>query len=381
MKRSLFNYAYPEFAEDDAKVVIDVLSSGNLTDGLAARKLEKLMCTVTGCKTALAVNSCTAALKVAAYIVSTRGNGDSVIVPSITFASTANAFRQAGFHVYFADVDPVSLQVSIASVANVIALSHSEKRRVAAIIGVDFGADLCDLSGLSELASEIGASLILDAAHSVGAKNWIARLQECVLKPYICLSFHALKNVTGGEGGCIVSSMDDLSDTDVSAFRQHGLNRNPDKPWELLMNTEGENLRITAVSAALVCAQMDRIGRIRAHRRSLHEKYSELFNSSRLAIQPMDAKYGGCPHLIIATMNGKKGKRDRLLKHFRDTGIGAAFHYPPVYSTPFWQRQGNYKYCEGYVASRIGSQILTLPCWTGVSTNDVESVYRAYEQF
>lgn len=161
MSENFLPYCLPWIGEEEIAEVVDSLRRGWLTTGPKVKRFEEDFRNYVGAKHAIAVSSCTAALHLALAVAGV-GPGDEVIVPTLTFCSTANVVVHLGARPVLVDVED-SLLISVGAVERAIT------PRTAAIVPVHYGGQACDLDALLGLAHDRGIAIIEDAAHAAGA--------------------------------------------------------------------------------------------------------------------------------------------------------------------------------------------------------------------
>ena len=206
-------YGRQQIDEADVAAVMEVLHSDWLTTGPKVPAFEDAFAKETGTNHAVAVSNGTAALHAAMYAIGI-GPGDEVIVPTMTFAASANCVVYQGATPIFADVEPETLLLDTA---------EAEKRlspRTRAIISVDYAGQPCDYDGLRELAQKHQITLIADACHAVGGSY--RGTQVGSLADLSTFSFHPVKHITTAEGGMVTTGHPDWAER-MKQFRNHGI--------------------------------------------------------------------------------------------------------------------------------------------------------------
>lgn len=361
-------YGRQEISGDDIKAVVDVLGSDWLTTGPKVKEFEDLIVSYTGALFGVAVSSGTAALHSAMYALGI-GVGDEVIVPSITFAATANCVVYQNGTPVFADVDPETLLIDPADI---------EKRispRTKAIIAVDYAGQPCDWDALRSLADKYGLFLVDDACHAIGAEYKGRRLG--VFADITVFSFHPVKHITTGEGGMAVTDNEELA-ARMRSFRNHGITTVPAQrdsagTWFYEMVDLGYNYRITDIQCALGISQLKRLHGWIENRNSLAVFYDSFFLAEE-EISPL--KKFSCNiharHLYVVRI--KDGKRDAVFKKMREAEIGVNVHYIPVYLHPFYRNRFGTSPGICPNAETSYQEILTLPLFPSLLYDQVEYV-------
>lgn len=379
--------------EDDIAAVVAQLRGDWLTQGPMVGKFEEALCGLTGARYAVAVSSGTAALHLAALAAGVRA-GDTGITSDVTFVASANCIRYAGGVPAMADIDPVTAHISLEALSSMVA--SGSKPRV--IVPVDFSGSVADLEGVRAIADSVGAMVIEDAAHSLGA-TYTARNGE-VLRAgngkhaqLAILSFHPVKHITTGEGGAIVTN-DEGAYRELLELRTHGITKDAaklkknDGPWYYEQHALGYHYRLTDVQCALGVSQAAKLGRFVARRRELAAKYDSAFAAApfkgRLAPLAVRAGVTSAYHLYVVRLTPRAGetlesvaaRRRALYDGLRQRDIAPQVHYIPVHTQPDFQRAGlsagKFEGADAYYAG-----CLSLPMFPAMTDADVDRVVNA----
>ncbi len=355
--------------EDDIAAVVDVLRSDWLTTGPRVAEFEGALAAATGAREAVAVSSGTAALHLTMLALRIRP-GDEVIVPTLTFAASANCVVYCGGTPVFADVDAETLLIDPADVARRIT------SRTRAIVAVDFAGQPCDYAALRALADHHGLALVADACHSLGAAE--RGRPTGSLADLTCFSLHPVKNITTGEGGAITTD-DELLARRLRSLRNHGVTsdrreREETGAWFYELVELGFNYRLTDFQCALGQSQLRKLPAWIERRQELARLYDTAFAGrpgiGRLAVRP-DISHAY--HLYVVRV----AERDRVYGALRDVGIGANVHYIPVHLHPYYRDR--FGTGEGLcpVAEAAYAEILSLPLFPQMEDEDAAFVVEA----
>lgn len=368
-------YGGQTIEESDIKAVAEVLRSDYLTTGPVVHAFEEAFADFVGTKEAVAVANGTAALHAAMRALGI-GQGDEVIVPTITFAATANSVVFEGGTPVFADVEPDTLLLDPESVAERIA------KNTKAIVGVDYAGQPCQYDALRELADAHDLVLLDDACHATGGSYKGEPVGS--LADLNTFSFHPVKNMTTGEGGMITTDDPDWAG-EMREFRNHGITsthheRAEQGSWVYEIPEAGYNYRLTDMQCALGMSQLEKLPGWVEHRREIAARYDVAF-AEMDAFGPIAMREDStCAyHLYVIQLDldmlsvGRKEVFDAL----HAEGIGANVHYIPVHYHPFYRE--NFDTGEGLcpVAEAAYECILTLPVFPRMTEADVEDVVRA----
>jgi perosamine synthetase len=371
-------YGKQTIDEDDIKAVVDVLYSDWLTTGPRVAGFEQAVADYVGAKYAVAMSNGTAALHAAMSSIGI-GHGDEVIVPTMTFAATANCVVFQGGTPVFVDVDPDTLLLDPAKVGEKI----TEKTK--AIIGVDYAGQPCDWDKLGAIANEHGLILVADGCHALGAEYKGRKVGSLV--DMTAFSFHPVKHITTGEGG-IITTDDSVIAERMRRFRTHGIStdaheREKQDSWFYEMVDLGYNYRITDFQCALGVAQLQKLPNFLQRRRDIAVCYDEAFEGFP-GITPLVVRKDSfhAYHLYVIRIDPNNLGIDRatFFSKLKKNGIGVNVHYIPVHLHPFYRI--NFHTGQGLcpIAESAYEQILSLPMFPGMTNKDVEMVIKIIQQ-
>jgi UDP-4-amino-4,6-dideoxy-N-acetyl-beta-L-altrosamine transaminase len=378
-------YARHDIDDDDVAAVTAALRSDFLTTGPLVEEFEAAFAAATGAAHAVACNSGTAALHLAALALD-LAPGEAAIVPALTFLATANAVRMTGAEVVFADVDADTGLLTPAALAAAVAAAKAKGLAPRAALPVHLNGQVCDLPALAEAAQAERLVLIEDACHALGEKDVGAAKHSSAA----CFSTHAVKAVATGEGG-LVTTRDAGAAARMRRLRTHGMTRTPadfaqrdlafdgsaPNPWYYEMQEIGWNYRLPDILCALGLAQLRKLGRAFARRRALAALYDRLLAPLAPAIRPVP--HGAAPHgwhlyAVLIDFPALGTTRARFMQALRAEGIGTQVHYMPLHLQPYYrERYGKMKLpgAEAYYA-----RCLSIPFFPAMRDADAERVAR-----
>jgi dTDP-4-amino-4,6-dideoxygalactose transaminase len=301
-ERRMLPYGRQTIEDDDVAAVAAALRSDFLTTGPLVEQFEKQFAEAAGAKHAVACNSGTAALHLAAMALR-LGPGDTAIVPSLTFLSSANAIRMTGAEVFFADVDPDSGLMTDESFAEAIALAGKYRREIKAAVPVHLNGRICDMRSLASVATKENISLIEDACHAIGVPSIGANEYS----QFTCFSTHPVKTIATGEGGA-VTTRDEAAAHHMRKLRSHGMVHAPEeikqldegfedgakRPWYYEMPEIGWNYRMPDILCALGISQLKKLGRFIRRREEIARLYDHLLAPLAPVLKPVPR--GNDPH-------------------------------------------------------------------------------------
>lgn len=365
--------------DEDVEAVVSTLKSPALTCGPKIAQLEEKLCEITGAKYAVAISNGTAALHVAAMAAGI-GEGDEVIVSSITFAASANCVRYCGATPVFADIRPDTYNIDPESIRSLIT------PRTKAVVAVDFSGQAVELDEIRQICKEYDLLLIEDAAHAIGTRYKGQPVGS--IADMTCFSFHPVKTVTSGEGGAITTNDEELY-RKLVLYRAHGITREreqmqhpTDAKWYYEQIDLGYNYRMTDIQAALLISQLKKLPAFSARRKEIVKKYDEAFaDMPQIRIQREIAESDTTRHIYILRLNTALLNCDR--QQFFDAlyaeNVCPQVHYIPVYWHPYYEKLGYQKgLCPN--AESYYNESMSIPLYYAMTDEDVDDVIRAVKK-
>ena len=369
-------YSHQYIDQHDIGEVVRVLKSDFLTTGPDIASCEKKLCEVTGARYAVMCTNDTAALHIA-MMAAGVGPGDEVITTPLTFAADANCVRFVGAMPVFADVNPETYNIDPGNVESLIT------ERTKAVIAVDFGGQAVPEEEFLRICHEHHLVYVEDAAHSIGTAYKGAPIGS--FADMTTFSFHAVKTITGGEGGAVVTDNKDLYDRLV-LYRTHAITHDPaqmtqepDGPWYYQQLDLAPNYRLTDMQAALIESQLCKLQEFGERKKAIVRRYDEAFSRlPGLFVQKETPGSDTVRHLYIIRVNPEhlQINRRQLFDALGAENIICNVHYIPTYYFPYYQKLGYKKgLCPN--AEHIYEGIITIPLYYAMSDQDVDDVIHA----
>ncbi len=365
--------------QDDIEAVVKTLKSDLITCGPKVEELEQKLCEVTEAKYAVVVSNGTAALHLAAMAAGI-GEGDEVIVSSITFAASANCVLYCGGTPVFADIDPYTYNIDPEQIRKLIT------PKTKAIVAVDFTGQAVELNEIREICKEHNLILIEDAAHSLG--TYYDGKAVGSIADMTTFSFHPVKTITGGEGGAITTNDEELYKK-LRLLRTHGITRNADEmahptddPWYQEQVCLGYNYRMTDFQAALLLSQLKKLPVFSMKRKEIVEKYDDAFvMMPQIRIQREILESNTTRHLYVIRL--VPGTLNCTRREFFDAlcaeNVRPQVHYLPVYWHSHYEKLGYKKgLCPN--AESYYEEAMSIPLYFSMSDKDVEDVITAVKK-
>lgn len=326
-----------------------------------------------GVKHSVGVNSCTAALHLALVGCKIKENYE-VIVPSITFVSTAMVILYCRATPVFADVEPDTLCIDPKDVESKIT-PHTR-----AIIPVHYGGHPCEMDRILAIARKKKILVIEDAAHACGAEYRGKKIGSLASKA-TCFSFHAVKNLAMGDGGMI--------STEDSALWQHlkklrwlsitkstweRSSKGKRYHWQYAIEDIGYKYHMNDIQATIGLVQLSKLEKANEKRRILTERYNSAFKNLGFISIPVTRPYVKNAHHNYVI---KVKERDALSDYLREKGISTSVHYEPLYSYSLFKKYGK----KLPVTEKIWKKILTLPLYPDLKFKEQDRVIEEIIKF
>jgi perosamine synthetase len=377
-------FALPVIEEEEIREVLDVLKSGWITTGPKVKLFEREFAEYVGCKHAIAVNSCTAALHLALEAVGI-GEGDEIITTPMTFAATTEVIRYFKARPVFVDIDPTTMNLNAELLEKTIQerCEYGDGKRIKAIIPVHYAGYPCDMDAILALASRYGLSIIEDAAHAF--PTFYKRKMIGTLGDITCFSFYATKNITTGEGGMITTENEEYADR-MRIMSLHGISKDAWKrytaegSWYYEIVAPGYKYNLTDIAAGLGVAQLRKADAFLKRRRHIADRYHEAFKELKeLDLPLVDEEKEGTTHawhLYVIRLNLQRLQIDRnkFIEELRRKGIGTSVHFIPLHIHPYYRETYGYRSDDFPVAFETYQRIISLPIHARMTEGDVERV-------
>jgi len=346
--------------------VAEVLRSGWITTGPQAKAFESRLSQYFGGRPVRALASGTGALELALAIAGV-GPGDEVVTTPLSWVATANVVLRAGARPVFADIDPATRNIDPARIEAALT------PRTKALIPVDMAGLPFDRDAVYAIARRRSLRVIEDAAQSMGA-TWNGR-RVGSFGDLACFSFHANKNMTTAEGGCLVLD-DEAEAARCERLRLQGVVRLAG--GEIEVEEAGAKMNLTDVAARIGLGQLERLEEFNARRRILARRYFErLDRSLGCGLPPADFERSNW-HMfqVLLPLERITIDRARFIALMHERGIGVGVHYPAMHLFALYRAQG-WKAGDFPHAEHVGASIVTLPLFPAMQDGDVDRVCRA----
>lgn len=380
IREDFLSLAIPDISEKEISEVVDSLKSGWISVGPKVKQFEKEFAEYHNTKHAVAFSSCTCALLIAAKVIGVT-RGDYVIVPTITWQSTANIVEQLDAIPLFVDVERDTLNIKIEDAENYLK-KYGDK--VKAVIPVHHSGLPVDIDKFNQVSKKYGVKIIYDAAHAVFSSykgEMVGQFGEMS-----CFSFYATKNITTGDGGIITTNNDEIAEQ-CRLWSYHGLPKDSWKRYSaenasphVQSVVPGYKFNMTDLQAAVGLAQLRRKDEFIKKRNELIEHYNCLFSNVKFIETPIHkTDYGQWGnHVYVIKILDESIDRDQFMQKLRVYNIGTNLHFYPVHKNLYYTDK--YPDVELPNSEWLMNRILTLPLCTKYSMQDIEYVVEAVEE-
>jgi dTDP-4-amino-4,6-dideoxygalactose transaminase len=353
-------FTRPTIDEATIAGVAEVLRSGWITSGPQVREFEARLSEYFGGRPVRALSSATGGMEIGLAMLGV-GPGDEVITTALSWVATANVIVRAGAKPVFVDVDPRTRNIDLSQ------LEAALTPRTRALLPVDMAGLPVDRTRLSAFAGAHRLRVLEDAAQSMGATWQGDRIGA--IGDVVSISFHANKNITTGEGGCLVLN-DEAEAKRCELWRLQGVERFPD--GSLDSSLPGGKHNLTDIAARIGIGQLAHLNEFNARRTLLARRYFERFDRSIGCELPVEDFTNSNWHMfqVVLPTTVKGGD---FIREMHAQGIGIGVHYPAIHLLSFYRQMG-YKPGDYPNAEHIGAGIVTLPLFPAMRDDDVDRV-------
>lgn len=312
------------------------------------------------------VNSGTAALHLALQACEI-GKGDDVLVPCVTYVATYQAITATGAKPVLCDVNPKNMTICLKD------LKKKFTKKCKVVIPVHFSGHPCDLSKIYEFAGSKNLKVIEDSAHAFGS---IYKGKKIGSQGYInCFSFDGIKNITTGEGGCVVTNDKTIinkikNSRSLGVINESELRYKNKKKWKINVKSQGWRYHMSDINAAIGNAQLKRFKFLAKKRQSIAKLYDKIFLKKNHLLKIFNRDYNKeVPHIYCVVLNNSTDRdklREKLLKNNIQTGI----HYIPGYLLDYYKKNKRlFPNCE-----KVHKKVLTLPLHPDISPKNINFI-------
>ena len=350
----------PVINDDEVKAAVKVLKSHFWASGSGTgnvKKFERIFNKYIGSQNSLAVNSGTAALHLALSLCNIKNK--EVILPSLSFVSTAHAVMYNGGKPIFADVDPTTLNIDPTSISDKI----SKNTKV--ILPVHFGGLSCDLNFIQKLCKDSDIFLIEDAAHATGSLYKGKKIGTH--GSIVCFSFHPVKNLAMPTGGALSlnGKNSEHFEKSIRSLRWCGISNRKGVDYDV--SRLGWNYYMNEVSAAIGLEQLKKLDNLVSIKRNIAKRYSDELSVEKMPFDE-DCSY----HMFWV----KVKKRKQFMQKMTRIGIETGIHYKPIHKMTFYNSKQRLPNTES-----ISDELVSIPIHANLSDFSVSKIIKYVNKF
>jgi dTDP-4-amino-4,6-dideoxygalactose transaminase len=370
-------FSRPSISREAIDEVVACLESGWITTGPRVKKFEDDLKAYVSAPHALALSSATAGLHLVLAALELKP-GDEVITTPMTFAATLNTIVLAGGKPVLVDVEPGTYNMDVTKIEQAVT------GRTRAIMPVHFAGLPVDLDPLYDIAKKHHLRVVEDAAHAIGTEYKGRRIGS--FGDVQVFSFHPNKNMTTGEGGCVVTRDDAMAEA-VALLRFHGMDREAwnrfgkkgSQHYEIIV--PGYKYNMMDIQAALGLHQLKQLDGFIKRRTGLALRYQELLSGWPQWSLPRAPVYSHrhAWHLYTPLINPDAAgmDRDAFMQGMKDRNIGTGLHYRAVHLYPYYREQFGFKRGDFPNAETISDRIVSLPLFPAMTDANQDRVVAA----
>ncbi|PIZ16006.1 UDP-4-amino-4,6-dideoxy-N-acetyl-beta-L-altrosamine transaminase [Candidatus Desantisbacteria bacterium CG_4_10_14_0_8_um_filter_48_22] len=380
MRKDFLVFGSPLIEQPEIDEVTASMKSGWLGTGPKVHKFEEMFKEYKGSKHAMALNSCTAALHLSMLAIGIKP-GDEVIVPSMTFAATANSVIHAGGIPVFADCEKDTMNIDPADIKRKIT------SKTKAIIPVHFAGRACKMDEIMSIARKHNIRVVEDCAHAIEAEY--RGKKTGTFGELGCFSFYVTKNIVTGEGGMVITDKEEYADK-IKVLGLHGMSKDA---WKRFSDEGYKNYQVIYagfkynmmdLQAAIGIHQLPRVDKYWKRRQEIWNRYNEAFRDLPVFIPaPIEADTRHSYHLytLLLDIDNLKITRDGFLDGMTKQNIGVGVHYIALHLHPYYQKSFGYKKGDFPNAEWISERTVSLPLSSKLTDEDVEDVIEAVKKY
>lgn len=375
-KERFLVFGSPAIEDPEIQEVIACLKSSWIGTGPRVAEFESSFSRYKGVDSAVAVNSCTAALHLS-LIAADLGENAEVITTPLTFCATVNAIVHAGATPVLADIDPRTYNIDPSEIERRIT------SRTRAIVPVHYAGRPCDMEAIMAIADRHGLKVIEDCAHAIETEY--RGKKAGTFGDFSCFSFYSTKNVVTGEGGMALAKRA----SDVARLKTLALHGMSKDAWKRFGDDGFKHYQVVEcgfkynmmdLQASLGIHQLSRVESYWRRRKDIWDQYMNGLADLPVGLSaPTEPDDRHANHLFTILVDEDVAgiSRDEFLDHMTRHGIGVGVHYLSVAEHPYYQQTFGWRPEDYPVGMRIGRQTVSLPISAKLSDDDVADVIQA----
>lgn len=363
----------PSYGKEEIASITEVLESGWSGLGPKTAEFENQFAVFIGTSHAVALNSCTAALHLALKVA--QAEGGEVITTPMTFISTNHAILYNNATPVFADIEEDTLNICPEEIEKLIT------KKTKAIVVVHYGGHAADLEAILKIAKKYKLTLIEDCAHACGGEYKGKKLGS--FGDLACFSFHAVKNLSCGDGGMLSTNRAELN-TRIRKLRWMGISKDTwmrseiekKYSWYYTVEEVGFKYHMNDITASIGLSQLKKLHKMNERRRQITEIYNKEFSSLSWMKTPIEKNYtkGSCHNYCIQI---PEKLRDSFMEYLAEKEISTSVHYYPNHLYKLYKPF--YRHLP--VAEKVWKKIVLLPLYPDLTELELSMIIESVKGF
>ena len=382
-------YTKHNINKNDIKAVVKVLKSDNLTQGPEIELFENNLKKLTKSKHAIVVNSSTSALHLSCLALGLK-KGDYLWTSTTSFVASSNCGLYCDAKIDFVDIDLNDYNIDIIQLKKKLKEAKKKNKLPKILVVVHLAGISCKMNEIKKLSKIYKFFVIEDACHAISGKFKNSMVGSCKYSDITTFSFHAIKNITAGEGGAVMTNNSDIAKKLV-LLRTHGITR--DKKFFSKKNFRilpthyeqvllGYNFRLTDFQAALARNQLKRIKKIFNERKKICDYYDKSLINLPIIKTEISKEIVSGYHLYIIRIDETKTKKKRfeLVNYLLKKKIGVGFHYIPIF-LHYYYKKYNFKINDFPNTKIFSNTAISLPLYNGLNKVKLKRITALINRF
>lgn len=368
----MIEYNKHSITKSDISSVVRTLKSSFITKGPKVIEFEKNLKKYFGSKFCITTSNGTCAFLMISKLLN-LSKKDIVILSPLTFISGANSASFFGAKTLFIDVNDYDQNIDCIKLEKILE-NKKIKKRVKAIIVTDYGGNPADWQKLKKISNKNKIPLINDNCHAIGSRYNKRKDYACRYADFVVHSYHAVKNITCGEGGSILLN-DKKNYQILKKLREHGFDKkNNIESWKYDMGIVGFNFRLSDINCALGNSQLKRLDKIVKNRNIIAKKYFNLLKKFEfISLPSVKTNNVNAYHLFPIRINFKKFKisKNKFLKKMKISfKINLQIHYTPTYRFKYYNETLKIRFNKYPNTEKFFNESFSLPIYPDLKENE-----------
>ena len=383
----MISYGKQFIDSKDIYAINKVLKGDWLTQGPQIEKFERALKNYFGAKYCAVVSNGTAALHLTGIALGWKKK-DIVLTSPISFLSSSNSILYAGATPNFVDIDSSSYNIDVNKLEEKIRYLNFKSKKVVAVVATDYAGHPCDWKTLKEIALKYDIRLVNDNCHAIGARYYHDKRYAVKYADVVTQSYHAVKNITTGEGGSVLTNNKKIFDK-INMLRSHGILRGSklktsnNSLWYYEMHKLGYNYRITDMQCALGISQLKKINKFIKRKKEIAKIYDTEFSKDSIFASPkVKQNYSHAYHLYPLLINFDKARqKKKLFEKLYNENIKLQVHYIPIHLQPYYRKNYGFQKGDFPTAENFYNKEISLPIYYSLKNKDIFRIIKKIKFF